>query len=477
MKKKKFSLRKRTILFSVGFSAIIGLSAILIFYRGIQDVIKSQYGARSVDIASLVAQELDAELVLPVQRAVREIYDGIDHKVMSDQWGTPEFEDYCSHFTPVAKMPEYQALLADLKRMQNVVDVNCLYLVWLDAENSCYIYLVDADNAEPCPIGCIDPTYDTSAMSPEHPEAGARPNITNTPEYGWIICTGMPIFDDQNNVVALATLDIYMNTIVEQERRFLVYSSVAFLVVTVIFCLIIIWLVNRHIVKPINKLSNAAWQYAANRKIFSELNIRRDDEIGILADSMVRMESDINGYIVNLEKTTKDLISAREHAEQLDRVANVDSMTKVFNKRAFALDAQRLNESDHPFCIVMIDMNNLKTINDTYGHEKGDVSIKTLTQAVCLAFPHSAIYRVGGDEFIAILEDDDFEARKELIRLLNEVFRKNLENDALPPWERVTAAVGSADFVPGSGDHVGSLLQKADEAMYERKKLMKIAMK
>ena len=94
-----------------------------------------------------------------------------------------------------------------------------------------------------------------------------------------------------------------------------------------------------------------------------------------------------------------------------------------------------------------------------------------------LAFPHSAIYRVGGDEFIAILEDDDFEARKELIRLLNEVFRKNLENDALPPWERVTAAVGSADFVPGSGDHVGSLLQKADEAMYERKKLMKIAMK
>ena len=237
-----------------------------------------------------------------------------------------------------------------------------------------------------------------------------------------------------------------------------------------IVCFIGIRLVSRFIIKPINKLSHAAELYTSNRKSFSELDISKGDEIGILADSMSHMESEISGYIENLEKITSDLISAREHAKQLNTVANIDPMTKVSNKRAYNTAAARLNESKQPYGLVMIDMNNLKTVNDTCGHEKGDICIQNLCQVICQSFPHSPVYRVGGDEFIVILENDDYKERDTLIPAIREVFRQNAVNTALPLWERVTAAVGFAVFDPKKDQSVDDVLQQADKNMYQHKK-------
>jgi diguanylate cyclase (GGDEF)-like protein len=264
-----------------------------------------------------------------------------------------------------------------------------------------------------------------------------------------------------------------MNEIMARQRRFVIYVALAFLAVTILVCLIGILAVNRVIVNPINKLSAAATQYKNNRKAFSELNISRNDEIGSLADSMVQMEEDIDGYINNLEQTTKDLISARNHAEQMDQAANVDPLTKVRNKRSYDIESERLNESTSPYGIVMIDLNGLKSINDNYGHEKGDVSIKTLCQIVCRVFKHSPVYRVGGDEFVVILENDDFEERDTLIQSIKDIFTQNAGDTSLQPWERVTAAVGCAVCDHETDENVERVLQRADTAMYENKKTMK----
>ena len=473
MKKTQFSLRKKTILFAVGIAIVVGLLAILIYYRGIQDVINSQYKARSLDIVNLVSLEIDSDRVLHVQTAVRDIYDQIEHKVKSDEWGSPAFDEYIANYAPVAEMEDYQTLLADLRRMQNVLDVNCLYIIWVDTKLRNWIYLIDADYEDPCPIGCIDPLYEENFEILENPEIGFPPYITNTEEYGWLITAALPIFGNHGKVIAYAAVDISMNDIMKQKARFLPYAALAFLIVTVMFCALAILVVNRSIIRPINKMSQAAERYTHDRRTFSELNICRNDEIGILADSMVTMEADINRYIENLEQTTNALTAAREHAEELDRIANVDPMTKVFNKRAFSVEALRLNESERSYSIVMIDMNNLKDINDTYGHEKGDISIITLARLICWTFRHSSIYRVGGDEFIAVLEGDDYAERGALLRSINDLFEKNQESTTLSPWERVTAAVGSADFTPGSGDTAAAVLKQADQAMYERKKEMK----
>lgn len=473
MRKTHFSLMKKTVLVAVLLSLAVGGLAIAIFYKGIQDVIRSQYKARSLDIANLVAMEIDSEKVLRVQEAVKDIYERTENKVTSDQWGSSAFEEYVSRFSEIEEMEEHREVKSELQRMQNVLGINCLYIIWVDAENRLYLYLVDADYREPCPVGCIDEILPENEATLKNPEIGFAPNITNMPEYGYLITTAMPIFADQGKVVAYAAVDISMNTVMAQAHRFLAYAALAFLFLTVLVCFLIILLVNRMVVRPVNQLSKAAAEYTRDRKSFLTLNIHRNDEIGILADSMVHMESDMNGYIESLERATDALTTAREHAEHLDRVAKVDPLTKALNKRAFALERHRLEESEEPYSIVMIDMNNLKAVNDTYGHDKGDVSIKTLFAVIRRTFRHSHVYRVGGDEFIALLEHDDYLERETLLVSLNSVFQKNQESTALPPWRRVTAAVGYADFVPGSGETVDALLKRADMAMYERKKAMK----
>ena len=78
---------------------------------------------------------------------------------MSDDWGSPEFETYVAQYKAIEKMDDYKALHADLRRMQDSVDVDCLYSIWVDEVNESYVYMVDAATEDAYPIGCIDPFY------------------------------------------------------------------------------------------------------------------------------------------------------------------------------------------------------------------------------------------------------------------------------------------------------------------------------
>lgn len=472
-----FSLSKKTILLIVCIAVVISVLAVAIYSKGISDVIRTQYEGRSIDIVSALAVYIDPETLTNVRDAVCEIYDRAENKVKSDQWGTPEFEEYIAQYSSIEEMEDFKKLVADLRKMQDVLDVDCLYTMWVDVPNECYVYLADASYEEACPPGCIDPVFFDNAAEELKDLANAfRPNITNTPEYGWICATAKPVFDSEGEIIAMACVDISMNDIMTIQRTFLIYVVAAFLILTLVVCIVAIIVVNRVIVKPVNKLSNAASQYKHNKKVFSELNVKRRDEIGTLTKSMVQMEEDIDGYINNLEQTTKDLLTAREHAEQMDRAANIDALTKVRNKRAYDIYIGNLNGSNRPYGIVMIDLNGLKMINDTYGHEKGDVSINNLCRIICRVFKHSPVYRVGGDEFVVILENDDYEERDQLIQSIRDIFLKNIKDDSSQPWECVTAAVGCAVFDPETDENADSVLARADEAMYENKKSLKNSM-
>ena len=470
----RYSLRRKTILLIVGIAAIICVLAFVIYYLGISHLTKEQFEKRSVEIANMVALEIDAEKLTNVRNSILEIYDHAENKVMSDQWGTPEFDAYLSQFAPVEAMEDYQTLRDDLRRMQDVLDVDCLYLIWVDTERECYVYLIDAAYEDACPPGCIDPLFlDNVDEALQNLSAGFPPNITNTREYGWLVTTGMPIYDSQGKILACVAVDISMNDVMAQQNRFLIYIVLAFLVMILIVCIVGIITVSRVIIQPINMLSQAAAQYEHNKKVFAGLKISRRDEIGLLAESMEKMEEEIDGYITNLQQTTSDLISAREQAEQMNRAANFDALTKVRNKRAYDIEVKRLNESTNPYGILMIDLNELKEINDTYGHEKGDASINALCQIVCRVFKRSAVYRVGGDEFVVILENSDFENREALMQSMSDTFAQNIHDGSMPPWERVSAAIGFAEHDPMKKERVDQVLKRADAAMYKNKRAMK----
>ena len=120
-----------------------------------------------------------------------------------------------------------------------------------------------------------------------------------------------------------------------------------------------------------------------------------------------------------------------------------------------------------PFAVAVFDLNDLKTINDTMGHAAGDSYICDGCTLVCKTFQHSPVYRIGGDEFAAVLTGQDYEHRREL----KESFRAL--NAARRAPEEAVVACGMADYVPGKDTRFQDVFERADADMYENKKFLK----
>ena len=108
-------------------------------------------------------------------------------------------------------------------------------------------------------------------------------------------------------------------------------------------------------------------------------------------------------------------------------------------------------------------------INDRYGHDKGDIYLKTACRAISDVFKHSPVFRVGGDEFTVILRNEDF---RNMGSLLKE-FDKNADKinaSADEPWEHVCISKGFAVFDPSDENTVAEVMQRADKLMYENKR-------
>ena len=122
----------------------------------------------------------------------------------------------------------------------------------------------------------------------------------------------------------------------------------------------------------------------------------------------------------------------------------------------------------------MFDCDNLKMINDQYGHDKGDVYLQTASRLISRVFKHSPVFRIGGDEFAAVLLNDDHRDKE----ALTDLFYRSAEEiraSANNKWEQVSVAMGMAEFNPQNDDSVDDVIRRADKTMYENKRKQKEA--
>ncbi len=208
---------------------------------------------------------------------------------------------------------------------------------------------------------------------------------------------------------------------------------------------------------------------------------RRDIDIATATE--VGMSSFIFKPVTG-QKLSKALISSiRNRTIELQhkltktkRLANRDVLTGVRSLAAYTDKVEELKESmktnkDTKFALVECDINGLKNINDTYGHEIGDVYIVNSCRGICSVFKHSPVYRIGGDEFVVVLEDEDYEARKELMEALRQLIDASVKKkDAL--HGRISLAAGMAEYNPKKDKTVGDVLKRADTSMYNNKRMM-----
>ena len=165
------------------------------------------------------------------------------------------------------------------------------------------------------------------------------------------------------------------------------------------------------------------------------------------------------------EKQKKELKATKKKAY-------VDPLTGVKNKNAYveASDSlqRRITDGLEPeFTVAVFDVNDLKRVNDVEGHEAGDRHIKNASMIICDVFKRSPVFRIGGDEFMAILEGSDYENREELETTFNQIVDDHKEQGL------VVVSAGFADFDPESDSTFKEVFQRADLLMYERKRFLK----
>lgn len=216
----------------------------------------------------------------------------------------------------------------------------------------------------------------------------------------------------------------------------------------------------RRITKPLEQLTEAAEQ-ADNGNYDYVLNYNKDDEVGRLTRSFRRMSSHM-----------------KDHISTLNRQVYVDSLTHLKNKGAFSnyLDElQSQMDDEHTqaeYAICMFDCDDLKLVNDNYGHEKGDVYLNKAGRTICNVFKHSPVFRVGGDEFAVILQNEDYRDRDQLIwQFKQEIGRTNVTSR--DRWEQVQISMGIAVYDPATDHKAEDVLSRADKDMYNNKKSRK----
>lgn len=217
---------------------------------------------------------------------------------------------------------------------------------------------------------------------------------------------------------------------------------------------------TRQITKPLEELTQAAEQLDRGNYDF-DLEYDKDDEVGRLT-------------------TTFKLLSShmRSNIEDLNKRVFVDALTSSKNKGAFSNAIEGLQkqlDADDPglaFAIGVFDCDNLKVINDEYGHEKGDIYLKTACSLICHVFKHSPVFRTGGDEFAVILQRDDYDNRSDLISLFD-TSSAEVNASAMNSWEQVHISRGFAIFDPQTDHYVSDTVRRADTEMYANKRQRK----
>ena len=174
--------------------------------------------------------------------------------------------------------------------------------------------------------------------------------------------------------------------------------------------------------------------------------------------------------VVMMFNNYQETIKLGEHLTSVRRIAMKDALTGVKNKHAFAAEEEALNEKikkrEAPeFAIVICDINDLKLINDTRGHNEGDACIRAASATICGIFKHSGVYRVGGDEFAVLCYGYDYEHIERLLKEMDAANRRNKETGG------VQIACGMARYNKDAS--VEAVFDRADRRMYEHKNDLK----
>lgn len=244
-----------------------------------------------------------------------------------------------------------------------------------------------------------------------------------------------------------------------RQIRYSIELKTLFVVIGLMITLVlIVILIVRKIVSPLKRLTNAAQKLASN-------------------DYDVEIVHGKTKEIKQLSMAFENMITQlRERDKMQQMLAYRDSLTGLKNTTSYKAWSGDLNEKlateSVDFGVVILDINNLKQTNDNFGHDAGNSVIILAARIISETFKRSPVFRIGGDEFLAIVQNKDLYELDELIERFKEKCNEasvSADDHNIP----ISIACGSAVYNPKNDKTFLDVFNRADEAMYENKRKMK----
>lgn len=248
----------------------------------------------------------------------------------------------------------------------------------------------------------------------------------------------------------VANLKISLTTMI---NSFIIF----FVVFTIMIFAILYFRLNALLVQPINQFIGMIQEIISKNDMAKRVSLK----------TKILEVKNIENYF------NKMLDSIQDYYEKLQELSDRDYLTGLYNRRKFeeflTYEIKRSVRHRHKFTILMIDLDNFKYINDTYGHASGDLVLKEVTNIFATNLRNADILaRLGGDEFAVLLPETPYEngfAVVEKLRSRLEATPISLMFDQIT----LTASFGIAEY-PEQGENIESLLTGSDLAMYKAKR-------
>lgn len=322
---------------------------------------------------------------------------------------------------------EYVNALSLLRSFQQNIKLDYIYAVKINDDGT-FAFLIDPDIEDPADYG--EKIETTDALIKASKGTPAVDKVAVTDEWGRFYSAYAPVWDSDGNVAALVGVDFdadwYDGELNSHKAVVVILSMIALTII-----------------------------------------------IGITFISHTSvLEGEKNEYRKKLEETLLRELEQKQELGSARRLAYTDPLTGVKSKRAYLEAIERIDKgvsdgSIDEFGVIVFDLNGLKTVNDTLGHEEGDRYIKEGSAIICGTFCHSPVFRIGGDEFVVILEGTDYLKRDILIAEFEELIEENQRSG------KVVVSSGMDEFDLSCDTSFSSVFERADKKMYERKCYLK----
>ena len=411
--------------------------------------------------------------------------DAMDAVILSDL-NPDHIDEYIEHGRILEEYRKIEEKFYTLKNTNR--DIKFIYVYRIEADGCHVVFDLNTSAIDADKPGEVVPFEESLEPYIDDLLAGRPiPPIITDDKYGYLLTLYKPLYDENGDCQCYAAVDLSMEILSDYTHTFVIKLLTLFAGCFVFIFAIGLAFVENNIVLPVNTMAYCARNFSYDSEEARERNIERmkglriktGDEIENLYSALIRTTENLLNYFKYLQRAKGQVADMQEKVSAMDKKAHIDSLTGVNNKMSYVEATEQLDKKiaagNAKFCIVMIDVNYLKKVNDTYGHERGNEYLVNACRLTCGVFGKEHVYRVGGDEFVVIIEGDKVSLCKYFVAQFKTEMDHKLSNEMLALWEKVSAAVGVAYYEAGVDKTAEEVFKRADKEMYANKLAMKAA--